>query len=414
MNAVSAPAAGTVLSGLENVVESPRLNTLSQAFSVKSSVSATDTEAVNFDELVSQYLKTAKDQGGSEEQLEALKTSMEEMDDSEVYGFLAMLQTQSEWSPVAESSEASAQLMTTQPDSQGRSILSDVLSQTGSGEAVQKDMTEVLDRAVNGYMPINGATSDTNGKDAFYSQYSKLFNKDSAKGSPVELLVSQSEQSSQLQTAESQKNHQEFIAMKMADPSAHKTIDLQSHSRIEGVVLSDTSPEAQPLPVRVAAETVRIQAVNDVRMPNIQTTVIRQDVSADRNWSDAIGQRLVTMLSEGRQEARIRLDPPELGTMGVRLVIQSHGVSVQFSSDIPQVREMLDGQADRLRMAMDQQGMNLVDVNVGRDHSEQQGQKGGVSNPELALYSADESVDLEETIELPVVLNDSSLINTFA
>ncbi|MRI33915.1 hypothetical protein EOPP23_13045 [Endozoicomonas sp. OPT23] len=394
MNPVATPVLEPVHNQPSGVVQNPLAAILGQ-----SAAMTEQQQGVSFERLIDQYLQRAEEQGLSDEQLDVIRSSMEEMDDSEIHGFLAMLQNQAEWQP-----DSVQQVI---PAGQVAVAKASELG-TASGSVQNLSLMSVMNKALTDYMPV------TTGKE----NQQETTGLDGKRDIPAELAgkLMDMPPGQQVRMAESQQRHQDFIALKMADPALHKALDLQStsHTRVEGIALSDTSPESQPMPVRVAAETVRTQAINDVRLPHIQTTVVRQDVSADRNWSDAIGQRLVTMLSEGKQEARIRLDPPELGTMGVRLVVQNNGVSVQFNSDIPQVRELLESQADRLRMAMDQQGMNLVDVNVGRDQSGQQGQRDSDHHSGLAFRPEEDSFDSAELIELPVALKDNSLINTFA
>lgn len=141
-------------------------------------------------------------------------------------------------------------------------------------------------------------------------------------------------------------------------------------------------------------------------------------------WLESMGSRLVAMIGEKRQEASIRLDPPELGTLNVRLVVEDSTVSVQFQSAIPQVREMLEAQSDRLRYALAGQGLDLVNVNVGQDgSSSQQQNSSGNSRPteQLADGALRPLDDPEERI-IPLPLDSVRLresasngfINTFA
>ena len=136
-----------------------------------------------------------------------------------------------------------------------------------------------------------------------------------------------------------------------------------------------------------------------------------------QNWGEALGQRLVMMVSEQRQEAQIRLDPPELGSLGVKLVVEERGVSIQFNSAIPQVRDMLEAQADRLRAAMSTQGLDLVDVNVGDDAQSGSGERqqnfltSSTGEDISGVSDAQDGQWIEAEVSVPL---DSNLINTFA
>ena len=96
---------------------------------------------------------------------------------------------------------------------------------------------------------------------------------------------------------------------------------------------------------------------------------------SDPDWPEDLGQRMFRLSQgdNGIKEVSLRLDPPSLGTLDIRLKIDENSISVQFQSASPQVREMLQNQADRLRANLSDSNMNLVDVDVSSGH-DQRGQ----------------------------------------
>lgn len=85
-------------------------------------------------------------------------------------------------------------------------------------------------------------------------------------------------------------------------------------------------------------------------------------------WSQAVGERVLWLAAQNLSAADIRLDPPDLGTMHVKVSIQQDQASVSFVSPHPVVREALDQQATRLREMFAEQGLNLVHVDVSDRH----------------------------------------------
>ncbi len=77
-----------------------------------------------------------------------------------------------------------------------------------------------------------------------------------------------------------------------------------------------------------------------------------------------MGERVVMMIGQNLQEARMRLDPPDLGPMDIRIQTGQDQVQVQLSSQQPLVRDLLEQQAGRLRDLLSQQGFTDVDVDV--------------------------------------------------
>ncbi len=85
-------------------------------------------------------------------------------------------------------------------------------------------------------------------------------------------------------------------------------------------------------------------------------------------WSQAVGDRVLWMAAQNLSAADIRLDPPDLGTMHVKVVVHDNQASVSFVSPHPIVREALDQQSARLREMFSEQGLNLVNVDVSDRH----------------------------------------------
>ncbi len=131
-------------------------------------------------------------------------------------------------------------------------------------------------------------------------------------------------------------------------------------------------------------------------------------------WSEQISKRISMMASEGLQTARIQLDPPELGSLEIKIKVQQDQVSVSFASNNGQVRDVLDSQSARLRELMEQQGINLADVNVSEQGQQQTGnqQEGqGLADGEAGSgISPDEQMQESAT----TVIESDSLVDYFA
>ncbi|MDX1397305.1 MAG: flagellar hook-length control protein FliK, partial [Oceanospirillum sp.] len=80
--------------------------------------------------------------------------------------------------------------------------------------------------------------------------------------------------------------------------------------------------------------------------------------------TEALNERIMMMRSKGIQTAEIRLDPPDLGSLEVRVRVSGDTTTIQFHSPNPSVREALEAQVNRLREMMEESGLNLGQVDV--------------------------------------------------
>ncbi|MFY8272893.1 flagellar hook-length control protein FliK [Pseudoalteromonas sp. SSDWG2] len=111
----------------------------------------------------------------------------------------------------------------------------------------------------------------------------------------------------------------------------------------------------------------------------------------------ALHQRVNMMLNMNNQEAHIRLDPPELGSMQVRVRSEGEQAHVNFVVQSQQAKDALEQSLPRLRELLAQQGLALGDTNVeqhssGAGEQDEQSQFAGTQQGAL-----DEEISNEES-----------------
>ncbi len=96
-----------------------------------------------------------------------------------------------------------------------------------------------------------------------------------------------------------------------------------------------------------------------------------------RQWSSELGDRILFMANQKLQAAEIRLNPPNLGLLEVKLAISGDQAQLVFQSGNANVREVLESAVPRIREMLEQNGINLADVNIsdGKPQSEEGGER---------------------------------------
>lgn len=115
--------------------------------------------------------------------------------------------------------------------------------------------------------------------------------------------------------------------------------------------------------------------------------------------AQALAERIQTMVAGDLHRAFIRLDPPELGGLELRVQVQNDQAQVQIVSPSSQVREALEQNSARLREALAEQGLNLAEVDVSDQRAgsqrDQEGTDDGQSGPGdegIAEFESDEAM----------------------
>jgi flagellar hook-length control protein FliK len=150
---------------------------------------------------------------------------------------------------------------------------------------------------------------------------------------------------------------------------AAKTLDFGMLSS-ESQRLLDHSPNVMP---PVAASVGQVVAT-DVKTAPVVTSV--QVPVGSVGWGESLGQKVLWMAGQQTHVAELRLDPPHLGPMEVRLTVSNDQVTAIFISHQPAVRDALEAAMPRLREMFAESGMLLGDAMVSSDSLPQQQSSG--------------------------------------
>jgi flagellar hook-length control protein FliK len=90
------------------------------------------------------------------------------------------------------------------------------------------------------------------------------------------------------------------------------------------------------------------------------------------DFAAALSQQVVWMADKDAQVAELRINPPELGPVEVRLHISGDDAVVQFASAHAEVRSAIEAAIDRLRESLAQAGVQLGQTSVSAESFREQ------------------------------------------
>ncbi len=125
-----------------------------------------------------------------------------------------------------------------------------------------------------------------------------------------------------------------------------------------GAVAAATAGGAEGLQGLAQRAGLNAQAQNLPQLP------VLRGLPGQPGATEALNERIMMMRSKGIQTAEIRLDPPDLGSLEVRVRVSGDSTTIQFHSPNPSVREALEAQVNKLREMMEGAGVNLGQVDV--------------------------------------------------
>lgn len=143
--------------------------------------------------------------------------------------------------------------------------------------------------------------------------------------------------------------------MTKAAAGAEKLGDSPFAQRLESATTSTNAvPQSVSQPTQVQKA---VAEANNLMMP--------QNVKLNTPaWSNALAERAIMVAAQSTNVAQIQLDPPELGSLNIRVQINQDQVSLNFTSPHAHVRDAVEQSLPRLREMFAEQGLALTDSSV--------------------------------------------------
>lgn len=192
-------------------------------------------------------------------------------------------------------------------------------------------------------------------------------------------------------TLDAQRDAKPFV---MGDDDKGSTTDIKSFSSL--------TQSSTPLQVN-RQETMQVQL--SLRQGVDQQNQMQEMI---QRFSPVMKQQLITMVSQGIQHAEIRLDPPELGHMLVKIQVHGDQTQVQFHVTQTQTRDLVEQAMPRLRELLQEQGMQLADSHVSQGGQGER-REGGFGD---GCGSNGTDVDEISAEELHLGLNQATSVNS--
>lgn len=264
----------------------------------------------------------------------------------------------------------------TQPEQRLSQVLKDLQQLVTQQEGEQRQHT----RAAN--VALGNSSATTSVAQAF-GQATEAFKEQ------LQQAVQRAERTDAAEASNSERTLSlDALRRQVADVAPSSTADARMSSVQQGQTLTPQAAatreaQAQPSTPHTSAYEAARQAQQAIDILGPQAP-------------ERLRERVAVMFNTRTQAAEMRLDPPDLGRLNIRLSLNQDTTSVSFQVSTPQAREAIEQSLPRLRELLAEQGIQLADANVSEQRSgnAQQGQDG-----EQRGQSSQASVDIDHESE---------------
>jgi len=116
-------------------------------------------------------------------------------------------------------------------------------------------------------------------------------------------------------------------------------------------------------------QTQQLQSTSQVKQVSIDPAVMQAINIVKSDAAKLLQERVSSMLSINNKEAEIRLDPPEMGSMQIRIRSDAEQAHINFVVQNQQAKEALEQSMPRLREMLAQQGLELGESTISYGQS---------------------------------------------
>ncbi|WP_367156009.1 flagellar hook-length control protein FliK [Methylomonas sp. HYX-M1] len=164
-------------------------------------------------------------------------------------------------------------------------------------------------------------------------------------------------------------NQTEFAKQTFDGNRQNPQPDLTSNPQLDG------SPNTEPNPSSRAAQDIfRLnQALpnNSAPVSAKPETLSMNRPFGDAAWNQELGNKVIWMNTQGVPSAELRLNPENLGPIHIKVDVSQDQATVSFTAQHAAVKEAIENAIPKLRDMFSGQQLNLVDVNVSQQQSDQ-------------------------------------------
>ena len=167
---------------------------------------------------------------------------------------------------------------------------------------------------------------------------------------------------------------------------------------------SQQAAESLPEAAKTQQITQQVQAKQDIQQAERnaktqqQVVQLKEHIQLQKPEAATALNDAVRFMMNGRvQAAELRLDPPELGSMQIKISLNGDAASVSMLVQNQQAKDMLDQSVPKLREMLEQQGLELSDSQVEHRQADSGQGSGQQSQAGGGQSSADDGQDDDST-----------------
>ncbi len=176
-------------------------------------------------------------------------------------------------------------------------------------------------------------------------------------------------------------------------------INIFDKSSLNTLAKYDTLGYEQAIIEAQSLQAGQLQSTAQAKQVSIDPATLQALNIIKSDAAKMLQERVTSMLSINNKEAEIRLDPPEMGSMQIRIRSDAEQAQINFVVQNQQAKEALEQSLPRLRELLMQQGLELGEssISYGDSSPEQNEQQEGQPQDQMANNRSSDETNSEQS-----------------
>lgn len=237
--------------------------------------------------------------------------------------------------------------------------------------AAQTVLTEAINAPATAStaMPVTAATVNVENNKAKQNNTAQVTD-------DVSKVVASEEVITELDTKINTERTQETVSSRVAQLFTQLTTQANATTQPGAYEMAHQQYE-QALDVQTMHTQTTAQTQAQSKSVNVDPGVMQAINIIKSDAAKMLQERVSALLNINNKEAEIRLDPPEMGSMQIRIRSDAEQAQINFVVQNQQAKEALEQSMPRLREMLAQQGIELGESSIQQGNPEQQQEQSG-------------------------------------
>jgi flagellar hook-length control protein FliK len=237
--------------------------------------------------------------------------------------------------------------------------------------AAQTVLTEAINAPATAStaMPVTAATVNAENNKAKPNNTAQVT-------ADVTKVVASEEVTTELDTKINTERTQETVSPRVAQLFTQLTTQANATTQPGAYEMAHQQYE-QALDLQTMHTQTTAQTQTQSKSVNVDPGVMQAISIIKSDAAKMLQERVSALLNINNKEAEIRLDPPEMGSMQIRIRSDAEQAQINFVVQNQQAKEALEQSMPRLREMLAQQGIELGESSIQQGNPEQQQEQSG-------------------------------------